>query len=173
MLKNSHLLKKDGRVAVFGRKWLLSKLYFTEYPGLGFELSLNPVWACVIIKNSTLQCLWSPIPRTYFSPSAIHMCSGELLVQFLKICIYLQFFPLTDILKKLTTQRYPFWNCYESINYLWASRYFINDVVLFCVAMSRHKITYSQTPLSLWCPTSLLTDHFVVQDASDEFPLWF
>lgn len=42
-IRNSHLLKKDGRVPMFGKKWLLSKLYFTENPGLGFELSLDPI----------------------------------------------------------------------------------------------------------------------------------
>lgn len=63
-LLKGHLLKKDGRDTVFGRKWLLSKLYFTVNPGLGFELNLNPKQAHVIIKNHRLQCLGSAIPRT-------------------------------------------------------------------------------------------------------------
>lgn len=96
--KNSHLLKKDGRVSVFVRKWLLSKLYFTENPVLGFEWNLNPKRAYDIIKNNTLQCLGSAIFGLNFSLSASHMCSEELLFQFSLICIYLQnFFPLRDI----------------------------------------------------------------------------
>lgn len=63
-VKNSHLLKKDGRDPVFGRKWLLSKLFFTENSGLCFELNLNPIQVQVIIKNSTLWCLGSAILGT-------------------------------------------------------------------------------------------------------------
>lgn len=100
MFKISHFLKKDERVLCLGENGCFPAVFHRE-PRASSEL--NPMWSCVIIKHSTLQCLGSAVPRIYFSSLAIHLHSEELLAQFSLICIYFQFFHPWGILKSQPT----------------------------------------------------------------------